>query len=472
MAFSTLWCRGGLDGASGVRTIVGPQPGRGRARSTATNRSPHLGDVGEELEERDAELGQDARKVSAADTAWVLASAALVLFMTPGVALFYGGMVRSKNVLSVMVQSFFVMGLVTVLWAVVGFSLAFARDAGGGLIGTTSLFALGGMGHALPGFRHVHVSTETVMIFQMMFAIITAALVVGGVVERVQLRGFAVLMGLWLLLVYAPIAHWVFSPVGWLAQRGVLDFAGGTVVEINSGLSTLAVVLVVGHRHGWPRDAMQPHSIPLSIIGAGILWFGWFGFNAGSALGASSIAVHAFVNTQLAAAAGSLGWFLFEGRKERVATALGGASGAIAGMVAITPCAGYVGPMPSLLIGALAGFVCVGAVQMKYRFGYDDSLDVFAIHGVGGVLGMVLLGLFAQHAVNVAGANGLFFGGGLRVLGWQVVAVVATAAYAFGATYVLARLVDRLLGLRVTREQEQRGLDLSLHGESAYSSNP
>jgi Amt family ammonium transporter len=409
--------------------------------------------------------------MSAAATAWVLVSAALVLFMTPGVALFYGGMVRSKNVLSVMIQSFFAMGMVTVLWAVIGFSLAFSRDAGAGLIGTTSLFALGGMGHALPGFGHVHVSTETVMIFQMMFAIITAALIVGGVVERVAFRSFAVLLGVWLLLVYAPIAHWVFSPVGWLAHHGVLDFAGGTVVEINSGFSTLAVVLVLGRRHGWPRDPMQPHSIPLSIIGAGILWFGWFGFNAGSALGASPIAVHAFVNTQLAAAAGSLGWLLFEGRKERVATALGGASGAIAGMVAITPCAGYVGPMPSLCIGALAGFVCVAAVQMKYRYRYDDSLDVFAIHGIGGVLGMVLLGFFAQRSVNAAGANGLLFGGGGRLLGWQVLAVLATAAYAFAVTYVIARVVDRLMGLRVVHEHEQRGLDLSLHGESAYSSS-
>jgi Amt family ammonium transporter len=409
--------------------------------------------------------------MSGAATAWVLVSAALVLFMTPGVALFYGGMVRSKNVLSVMVQSFVAMGLVTVLWAVIGFSLAFSRDAGAGLIGTTSLFALGGMGHALPGFGHVRVSTESVMIFQMMFAIITAALIVGGVVERVAFRGFAVLIAVWLLLVYAPIAHWVFSPVGWLAHHGVLDFAGGTVVEINSGFSTLAVVLVLGRRRGWPRDPMQPHSIPLSIIGAGILWFGWFGFNAGSALGASPIAVHAFVNTQLAAATGSLGWLLFEGRREHVATALGGASGAIAGMVAITPCAGYVGPMPALLIGAVAGFVCVAAVQMKYRFGYDDSLDVFAIHGIGGVLGMVLLGFFAERSVDAAGANGVLFGGGGRLLGWQLIAVVATAAYAFGATYLLARAVDRLVGLRVDPEHEQRGLDLSLHGESAYSSS-
>jgi Amt family ammonium transporter len=408
----------------------------------------------------------------AADTAWVLASAALVLFMTPGLALFYGGMVRSKNVLSIIIQTFFVMGLVTVLWAVLGFSLAFSHDAGGGLIGDTSFFALGGLGHALPGFTHLHVSPDAVMIFQMMFAIITAALIVGGVAERIRFSAFAVLIGLWVLLVYAPIAHWAFSPLGWLAQHGVLDFAGGTVVEINSGFSTLAIVLVLGRRRGWPREAMAPHSIPLSIVGAGILWFGWFGFNAGSALGANDVAVHAFINTQLAAAAGSLGWMLFEGRKERVATALGAASGAIAGMVAITPCAGFVGPMPALLIGAVAGFVCVAAVQVKFRYRYDDSLDVFAIHGIGGVVGMLLLGLFAQQSVNAAGSNGLFFGGGGHLLGWQTIAVLASAGYAFGATYLIARLVDRTMGLRAGPEDEARGLDLSLHGESAYSASP
>ena len=404
------------------------------------------------------------------DTAWVLASAALVLFMTSGLALFYSGMVRSKNVLSIMVQTFFVMGVVTVLWAVIGFSLVFSTDAGGGLIGNLGFLGLGGMTRGLPGFSHLAVSSGSVMIFQMMFVIITAALIVGGVAERMRFKGFAAFIVLWTLLVYSPIAHWVFSPVGWLARRGVIDFAGGTVVEINSGFSTLALVLVLGRRRGWPKESMPPHSIPLSIIGAGILWFGWFGFNAGSALGANEIAVHAFINTQLAAAAGLLGWMIFEGAKDRVATALGAVSGAVVGMVAITPCAGFVGPMPALLIGVAAGIVCAMAARWKFRFGYDDSLDVLAIHGIGGVVGMVLLGCFAEHSVNASASNGLFFGGG-RLFGLELLAVVVTAAYSFGVSYVIAKLVDRFVGLRVTPEDEFRGLDLSQHGETAYSSN-
>src|SRR5665213_199951 len=409
--------------------------------------------------------------MDAGDTAWVLASAALVLFMTPGLALFYGGMVRSKNVLSIMVQSFFVMGIVTVLWAVIAFSLAFSNDAGGGLIGNLRFSGLGGLSHGLPGFSHLAVSPEAVMIFQMMFAIVTAALIIGGVTDRMRFQGFAVFITLWLLLVYAPIAHWVFSPVGWLAHLGVLDFAGGTVVEINSGFSTLALVLVLGRRRGWPRERMSPHSIPLSVVGAGILWFGWFGFNAGSALAANGVAVHAFVNTQLAAAAGLLGWMFFEGAKDHTATALGAVSGAVAGMVAITPCAGFVGPMPALLIGAVAGFFCVLAVRLKFRYLYDDSLDVVAIHGVGGMIGMILLGCFAERAVNAAGSNGLFFGGGGRLFGLELLAAAVTVGYSFVMTYGIAKLVDRVIGLRVTAEDEDRGLDLSNHGESAYSSN-
>jgi len=408
--------------------------------------------------------------MNAGDTAWVLISAALVLFMTPGLALFYSGMVRSKNVLSIMVQTFFVMGIVTVLWAIIGFSLVFSTDAGAGLIGNLGFLGLGGMTHGLPGFSHLAVSSGSVMIFQMMFVIITAALIVGGVAERMRFKGFAVFIVLWTLLVYSPIAHWVFSPVGWLAHLGVIDFAGGTVVEINSGFSTLALVLVLGRRSGWPKESMPPHSIPMSIIGAGILWFGWFGFNAGSALGANEIAVHAFVNTQLAAAAGLLGWMIFEGAKERVATALGAVSGAVAGMVAITPCAGFVGPMPALLIGGAAGVVCAMAVRWKFRYGYDDSLDVLAIHGIGGVVGMVLLGCFAEHSVNASVHNGLFFGGG-RLFGLELLAVVVTAAYSFGVSYAIAKLVERFVGLRVTPEDEFRGLDLSHHGETAYSSN-
>ncbi|MDA8279790.1 MAG: ammonium transporter [Actinomycetota bacterium] len=404
------------------------------------------------------------------DTAWVLVSAALVLFMTPGLALFYGGMVRAKNVLAVMMQNFVAIGVVTVLWAVVAFSLAFGHDAGGGLIGGLGLAGLAHTARSLPGFHGLTVSPLAVMAFQMMFAIITAALISGGIVDRTRFWGFVVLICAWTLLVYAPLAHWVFSPGGWLAHHGVLDFAGGTVVEINSGFSTLAVVLVVGRRRGWPKEQMQPHSVPLSLLGAGILWFGWFGFNAGSALGANAVAVHAFVNTQLAAGAGLLGWIGFEQVKERYPTTLGAASGAVAAMVAITPCAGYVAPMAALLIGLLGGVVCAAAVRVKFRLGYDDSLDVLGVHGVGGLLGMVLLGLFASKSIDPAGANGLFEGaGGAHFFGWELIAAVVAAAYAFAMTWIIAKVVDRTVGLRVPPEVETQGLDLALHAETAYS---
>jgi Amt family ammonium transporter len=410
--------------------------------------------------------------MSAGDTAWVLISAALVLFMTPGLAMFYGGMVRTKGVLAVMMQSFICIGLVTVLWAVIAFSFSFGPDAGGGLIGNFNLAGLAHLTHALPGFaqQHLKVSPLAVMVFQMMFAVITAALISGGTVDRIRFQAFVLFIVIWLFVVYAPLAHWVFSPEGWLAHRGVLDFAGGTVVEINSGFSTLALVLVLGRRRGWPREPMPPHSVPMSLIGAGILWFGWFGFNAGSALGANNVAVHAFVNTQLAAAAGLLGWLAFELVREKVPTTLGAASGAVAGMVAITPCAGFIGPMPALAVGALAGIICALAVRVKFRLHYDDSLDVLAVHGIGGVVGMVLLGLFATRAINPAGANGLFEGGGFHFFGLELLAVAVAVVYCFGASFLIAKAVDLTIGLRVTPEIEFEGLDLRVHAETAYSS--
>jgi len=404
------------------------------------------------------------------DTLWVLVSAALVLFMTPGLALFYGGMVRTKNVLAVMMNNLLAMGLVTVLWVLVAGSVAFGPDLGGGLVGNFSLAGFANLGHHLPGFHGLGASPLSIMAFQMMFAIITAALISGGTTDRIKFSAFIVLIAVWLVVVYAPIAHWVFSPEGWLARRGVLDFAGGTVVEITSGFSTLAVVLVLGRRRGWPRESMAPHSVPLSLLGVGILWFGWFGFNAGSSLSMNSIAVHAFVNTQCAAAAGLLGWLIFEKTKEAYPTTLGAASGAVAGMVAITPCAGYVNAMAALLIGLIVGVVCAMAVRLKFRWKYDDSLDVLGVHGIGGLSGMLLLGLFATKSVNPAGANGLLTGGGVHLLGLQALASGVVMAFAFGVTWLIAKVIDLTFGLRVSPEDEFTGLDLTQHAESAYSS--
>ena len=404
-----------------------------------------------------------------ADTLWVLLGAALVLFMTPGLALFYGGMVRSKNVLSVMMNSFIAIGIITVLFVTFGGSLIFSNDLGAGLLGNLHLAGFANLNHPLPGLGGVHADPMAIMVFQLMFAIITAALLSGGTVDRIKFTSFLVLIVAWFLFVYVPIAHWVFSPTGWLAHLGVLDFAGGTVVEINSGFSTLAIVLVLGRRRGWPGEAMAPHSVPLTLLGAGILWFGWFGFNAGSSLGVNHVAVIAFVTTQIAAATGMLGWVLFERAREHYPTTLGAASGAVAGMVAITPCAGFVSPMAAVVIGLVAGVICAMAVRLKFKWHYDDSLDVLGVHGVGGLCGMVLLGCFATKSVNAAGANGLFTGGGFHLLGREALAAAVTAAFAFFVTSIIAKVVDLTMGLRVSQEDEFVGLDLSQHAESAYS---
>ncbi len=403
------------------------------------------------------------------DTAWVLASAALVLFMTPGLALFYGGLSRSKNVLGIMMQCMFCIGAVSIIWAVFGFSLAFGKDVGGGIIGNLGLAGMGSNHTLIPGLSHLAVSPLAFGVFQMMFAVITAALIAGGGADRMKFAGFCVLIVVWTVLVYVPIAHWVFSPNGWLAHQGVLDFAGGTVVEINSGFSALGLAIVLGKRHGWPREAMVPHSVPIAVAGAGILWFGWFGFNAGSAGAANGVAVHAFLNTQLAACAGLIGWLIIEKVTTSYATTVGAISGAVAGMVAITPCAGFIGTMPSILIGLLAGLICASAVKLKFKFGYDDSLDVLGVHGVGGLIGTILLGLFASVAVNHGGANGLFYGGGLHLLGVQVLAALVTAVYALVVTAAIAKLVDKTIGLRVSPDDENIGLDSSQHAENAYS---
>jgi len=410
-----------------------------------------------------------ATKIDAGDTAWVLAAAALVLFMTPGLAFFYGGMFRSKNVLGMLMQNVFCMGLVSVLWALVAFSLAFGKDHGG-VIGGFDLVGLKGLfSGTVPGFEALAIPALAFVAFQMMFAVITPALITGATADRMRFAGWVLFLALWSILVYAPVAHWVFAPSGWLFKRGALDFAGGTVVHINAGIAALAAVVVLGRRHGWPREAMPPHNLPFTLLGMGILWFGWFGFNAGSALAANRTAVQAFMNTHLAAAAAMLGWLIAERIKDGKATTLGAASGAVAGLVAITPCSGFVGGTSPIWIGFIAGVVCFLAIQLKFRIGYDDALDVVGVHLVGGIIGSLLLGLFADINVNPAGSDGLFFGGGLHLLGEQFIAVFAVLAFSFVVSWFIAKAVDATVGLRATPDDELEGLDLSQHAEGAYS---
>jgi Amt family ammonium transporter len=410
-------------------------------------------------------------QINAGDTAWVVVAAALVMFMTPGLALFYGGMVRTKNVLAMLMQNFFSLGLVSVLWALIGYSLAFGGT--GHWIGNFDFLGLKDATTAAPGLASLHIPPLVFSGYQMMFAVITPALITGAIADRMRFSAWVWFLGLWSILVYSPVAHWVFAPSGWLLRRGALDFAGGTVVHINAGIAALAVVLVLGKRRGWPKHPMPPHSLPLTLIGTGILWFGWFGFNAGSALGANGLAAQAFMNTHLAAAAGMLGWLVIERIRTGHATTLGAASGAVAGLVAITPCAGFVGGLAPIVIGLITGVVCFLAVSVKFRFGYDDSLDVIGVHLVGGVIGSLLLGFFADQTVNAAGRDGVFQGGGFGLLGEQALAVVVTLVFSFVVTYVLCRVLDVVLpgGLRVSDEDEETGLDLTLHSEVAYASD-
>jgi Amt family ammonium transporter len=405
--------------------------------------------------------------INAGDTAWVAIAAALVMFMTPGLALFYGGMVRAKNVLAMLMQNVFCLGLVSVLWATVAYSLAFGGT--GRWIGNLNFAWMGHFNTAPAGF-HLSIPPALFMIFQCMFAVITPALITGAIADRLRFGVWVCFVAIWSLLVYAPVAHWVFSPEGWLFKRGALDFAGGTVVHVNAGIAALALVLFIGRRNGWPKTAMPPHSLPLTMIGTGILWFGWFGFNAGSSLGANSIAVQALVNTHMAAAAAMLGWLLVERLHTGHATTLGAASGAVAGLVAITPCAGFVGGMSPIGIGLITGVICYFAVSVKFRLHYDDALDVVGVHLVGGIVGSLLLGFFADKAVNPAGANGVFLGGGWSLFGNQVVAVVATLAYSFAVSLALIAVLSKVFpaGARVDPEQEAIGLDLTEHSETGY----
>ncbi len=404
-------------------------------------------------------------------TAWVLVSAALVLFMTPGLAFFYGGMVRSKNVLGMLMQNIFAMGLISILWATVGFSLAFGGS--GKYIGNFDFMFLKDVANIpnFPGYVDdfaLIIPPLAFVVYQMMFAIITPALITGATADRMKFSAYCILIGVWAVVVYPTVAHWVFSPNGWLFQEGALDFAGGAVVHINAGAAALAVVLVLGKRRGWPREAMPPHNLPYTILGTGILWFGWFGFNAGSALAANGLAAQALINTQLAAASGMIAWLIIEKIKAGHATTLGAASGAVAGLVAITPCAGFVGGMAPIAIGAITGFICYLCLTLKTKFGFDDSLDVIAVHLVGGLVGSLLLGLFADTAINGLGADGLFFGGGASLLGNQALASVATFAFSFVVTYVVAKILNATIGIRVSPENELVGLDQSQHAETAY----
>ena len=404
-------------------------------------------------------------------TAWVLTSAALVAFMTPGLAFFYAGMVRSKNVLGMLMQNFFAMGLISVLWAVAGFSLAFGGT--GKYFGNFDFALMKDLAtiESLPGYTGDFALAIPVLAFfayQMMFAVITPALITGATADRLKFSAYAILIGIWAIIVYPTVAHWVFSPNGWLFQRGALDFAGGAVVHINAGAAALAVILVLGNRKGWPREAMPPHNLPFVMLGTGILWFGWFGFNAGSALLANGLAAQALVNTHLAAASGMLAWLLVEKLRAGHATTLGAASGAVAGLVAITPCAGFVGGAAPIIIGLVAGAVCYLALTLKTRFNFDDSLDVVAVHLIGGITGALLLGLFADTKINSLGFDGVLFGGGSKLLVNQLIAIAATFAFSFTVTWLASKILDATIGLRVSQEDELVGLDQSQHAESAY----
>lgn len=410
--------------------------------------------------------------INTGDTAWVLMSGALVLFMTPALALFYGGMVRAKSALNMMMMSFAAMGVTTIIWILYGYSLAFGKSHGGiigsfehlGLSGTLDQ-VVGGEGHQIP--------TLAFVMFQLTFAIITVALLSGAIADRTKFGSWVVFVAIWITVVYLPISHWAFAAQGgeggWIIDKlKALDFAGGLVVEINSGAAALALALVLGKRDGFKKDPMRPHNLPLVLLGAGMLWFGWFGFNAGSALSAGHLAATAMINTQIATAAAAMTWIAFEKYRDGKATTLGVASGAIAGAVAITPSCGYLNPLGALVLGLIAGVVSAWAVTRKYKYGYDDSLDVVGVHGIGGILGMLAIGLFATLTANAAGANGLFFNGGATQLNRQIIAIIVVAAFSFTATWLIATIIEKTIGFRAFRDDELNGLDTTYHAESAY----
>ena len=409
-------------------------------------------------------------------TAWVLMSSALVLFMTPGLALFYGGMTRSKNVLNMLMMNLYCVGIIPVLWVIVGFTLAFGSSGDAGWLGDFEFLGAKDLYSVLPGdlgtnqfFGALTIPVVVFSAFQLTFAVITPALISGAVADRLKFAAWALFIPLWAILVYSPVAHWVFAG-GWLADLGALDFAGGAVVHMNAGAAALALVLLLGRRKGWPDTPMPPHNLTMTMLGTGILFFGWFGFNAGSALAADGIAAAAFMNTFVAAAAGMIAWLVVEWLKDGHPTTLGACSGAVAGLVAITPCAGFVGGLSPLYIGLGVGVVCYFAISMKYKFGYDDSLDVVGVHLIGGLFGTLALGLFADSSIYALVTNeGLFLGGGADILLDQAIAAAATIGFAFVATMIIGKVIDMTIGLRVSEADELTGLDLSQHAEAGYN---
>jgi Amt family ammonium transporter len=400
-------------------------------------------------------------EVNGADTSWILTSAALVLFMTPGLALFYGGMVRSKNMLAMLMMNYVAMGVVTILWVVVGASLAFSGDEVSGLVGNLGLVGFRGVGLGNEIFGY-SIPDSLFLGFQLMFAIITPALIAGAVAERMKFSAWVAFIAIWSVIVYAPMAHWVWGGGFIAAQVGAVDFAGGLVVHINAGAAALALVLVLGPRIGWGSSVIRPHNLPLTILGAGILWFGWFGFNAGSALGANGLAAQAFMTTHIAAAVAATAWIVAESVSGGKPTTLGFVSGAVAGLVAITPAAGFVNFMGAIIIGIAAGVICFMALRLKTMFKFDDSLDVIAVHLVGGIIGALLLGLLADPVVNELAT------GSMSQLTAQAISVVIAFVYSFVLSYVIAKVLDMLIGIRASETDEREGLDIALHEEQAY----
>jgi ammonium transporter, Amt family len=416
-------------------------------------------------------------EINTGDTAWLLMSAALVLLMTPGLAFFYGGMVRAKSVLNMMMMSFIAIGIVSILWVLFGYSVAFG-DTGNGLWGGLGQIGLGELiGQTASNGGYYPIPALVFAMFQLMFAIITVALISGAIADRTKFLGWGIFAAIWVSLVYFPVAHWVFDfgstelggdDAGWLANLGVLDFAGGTAVHINAGAAGLALAIVLGRRVGWPKTQMKPHSLPLVLLGSGLLYFGWFGFNAGSALGANQTAAIAFTNTMLATAAGIVGWSLTEKVRDGHPTSLGAASGAVAGLVAITPACAFIVPYAAIGLGLVAGALCALAVGLKFRFRIDDSLDVVGVHLVGGLVGSLALGFIATTKSGYSTVDGLFYGGGLDLLGKQAIGSFSVLAYSFLITLVVGFAIKKTVGLRVSTDEEVAGIDLAEHAETAY----